>query len=180
MKLLNSQNLLLASLLGFSTLFASSYPLFQAQSEPKLSCQATIDLVRYELSKKGFFVPVKNPPAGADGRPKLKIDKSTIRENWYDYPTERTDAVIFVLGETVNLHNSPKYMATLAGKIIAKCNNVGFVEFADWWEGTAIIGYFPDNTVKEFAWPPSDSFTRTVKTLQGERTLYKWGYYESP
>jgi hypothetical protein len=32
MKLLNSQNLLIASLLGFSTLFAGSYPLVKAQS----------------------------------------------------------------------------------------------------------------------------------------------------
>jgi hypothetical protein len=180
MKLLNFHNLLLASLLGLSTFFAGSYPLVKAQSEPKLGCQATIDLVRSELSKKGFFVPVKNPPPGADGRPKVKIDKSTIRENWYDYPAERTEAVIFVLGEAVNLWSSPKYMATLASKIMTKCNNVGFVEFADWWEGSAIIGYFPDNTVRHFIWPPSDSFTRTVKTLQGDRTLYKWGYYESP
>ena len=46
MKPLNSQNLLIASLLGLSTLFANSYPLVKAQSEPKPGCQATVDKVQ--------------------------------------------------------------------------------------------------------------------------------------
>ena len=53
MKLPNSQNLLIASLLGLSTLFAGSYPLVKAQSEPKLGCQATVDKVLQEIRSKG-------------------------------------------------------------------------------------------------------------------------------
>jgi hypothetical protein len=53
MKLPNSHNLLIASLLGFSTLFAGSYPLVKAQSEPKLGCQATVNKVLEEIRSKG-------------------------------------------------------------------------------------------------------------------------------
>jgi hypothetical protein len=53
MKLFNSQNLLSASLLGLSTLFAGSYPLVKAQSEPKPGCQATVDKILQEIRSKG-------------------------------------------------------------------------------------------------------------------------------
>jgi hypothetical protein len=53
MKRLNSQNLLIASLLGLSTLFAGSYPSVKAQSEPKLGCQATVNKVLEEIRSKG-------------------------------------------------------------------------------------------------------------------------------
>ena len=49
MKLPNSHNLLIASLLGLLTLFAGSYPLVKAQSEPKPGCQATVDKILQEI-----------------------------------------------------------------------------------------------------------------------------------
>ncbi len=39
----------LCSLLGLLTLFAGSYPLVKAQSEPKLGCQATVDKILQEI-----------------------------------------------------------------------------------------------------------------------------------
>ncbi len=79
MKLPNSQNLLIASLLGFSTLFAGSYPLVKAQSEPKLGCQATVNKVLQEIRSKGVR------------RTWFKLYKGKANENNTGNPTNRTD-----------------------------------------------------------------------------------------
>ena len=150
--------------------------------DSSISCNDSIDLVKSELSTKGFFIPWKVPQLSVVGRPQVKIDKSTIRENYYDYPERRTETVVFVLGEVANLYSSPRYMATLASKIMAECNNIGLVQFAYWWEGAASIGYFPDNTAREFINLYSQSeeqlklFSKTVRTSQGDHSLFKWGY----
>ena len=85
MKRLNYQNLLIASLLGLSTLFAGSYPLVKAQSEPKLGCQATVDKVLQEIRSKGVR------------RTWFKLYEERANENNTGNPTNRTDELHIIL-----------------------------------------------------------------------------------
>ena len=85
MKRLNSQNLLIASLLGLSTLFAGSYPSVKAQSEPKLGCQATVNKVLEEIRSKGVR------------RVKFSIYKGTANSYRTGNPTNRTDVLNIAL-----------------------------------------------------------------------------------
>lgn len=166
--------------------YAKQPVIVSVQEDSSMSCNSSIDLVKSELSKKGFFVPWKIPGSGTVGKPQVKIDTSTIRDGYYDYPETRTETIVFVLGEVDNLYSSPKYMATLASKIMAECNNIGLVKFAYWWEGEVSIGYFPDNTAREFInlyAQSEDEFellTKAVKTSEGDRRIFKWGYSFSP
>jgi hypothetical protein len=79
MKRLNSQNLLIASLLGLSTVLANSYPLVKAQSEPKLGCQATVDKILQEIRSKGVR------------RVKFEIYKGVANEDRTGNPTNKTN-----------------------------------------------------------------------------------------
>jgi hypothetical protein len=85
MKRLNSHNLLIASLLGFSTLFAGSYPSVKAQSEPKLGCQATVDKVLEEIRSKGVRQVA------------FSVSKGTANNYKTGNPTSRTDVLQITL-----------------------------------------------------------------------------------
>jgi len=108
MKPLNSQNILIASLLGLSTLLANSYPLVKAQSEPKLGCQATVDKVLEEIRSKGVR------------RTWFKLYKGRANEYNTENPTNRTDKL------------------ERADRIVANCSNTAIVGFgndqSDWGE----------------------------------------------
>jgi hypothetical protein len=140
MKLLNSQNLLIASLLGFSTLFAGSYPLVKAQSEPKLGCQATVNKVLQEIRSKGVR------------RVKFEIYKGVANEDRTGNPTNKTDVLAIVLSSYYsetrtnsdsrsqyiidNIMNSTTLMKSFADKIVVNCSNTAIVSFgmdgSDW------------------------------------------------
>lgn len=179
------------NVIGFLSLTSLAYSKQPASvslpGDSNISCEDSITLVKSDLSRKGFFVTWKNPRSGAIGYPDVKFDNSTIREGYYGYPTNRTQSAVFVLGEVANLYSSPKFMAIFASKIMAACNKVGLVEFAYWYEGSESVGYFPDNTARVFinlatdeSTDKQDSLTKTVKTLQGDRKIYQWGYTFSP
>lgn len=156
----------------------------------RLSCDQAIANVKDDLTQRGFFVPWKSPRGGM-GNPQVKIDKNTIQNGYYGYPSDRTERVIFVLGEISNLYSSPKLMATLASQIMADCNNVGLVSFAYWWEGSVNVGFFSDNTARTFiniyAVRPREereklraTYSRTLKTPNGDRSQFQWGYDFTP
>jgi pimeloyl-ACP methyl ester carboxylesterase len=144
------------------------------------SCNATIDSVKAELTRKGFFVPYKVVHLGKVIRPGIRVDKSQIRKYWFDYPEDRTESVVFSLGEVGGLWTSPKYMATLASKIINSCRSVGIVDFSWIHEGSAIYGFFPDGGVKEFKPPTQDGNYRQVATPEGNVGQWRWGIYVGP
>ncbi|NCR17921.1 MAG: hypothetical protein GPJ22_11675 [Microcystis aeruginosa LL13-03] len=119
MKLLNSQNLLIASLLGLSTVLANSYPLVKAQSEPKLGCQATVDKILQEIRSKGVR------------RVKFEIYKGVANEDRTGNPT-RSQSIID------NIMGSKSLLKSWADRIVANCSNTAIVGFgndqSDWGE----------------------------------------------
>jgi hypothetical protein len=133
MKPLNSQNLLIASLLGLSTLFANSYPLVKAQSEPKPGCQATVDKVLEEIRSKGVKWV------------KFEIYKGVANEGTTRNPTNRTDVLHIALSsvdwsmitrsdpkiESIinNIMGSKILMKSWADRIVANCSNTAIVSF---------------------------------------------------
>ena len=156
----------------------------------RLSCDDAIANVKEYLTQRGFFVPWKSPRGGT-GNPQVKIDKNTIQRGYYGYPSDRTESIVFVLGEVRNLYSSPKLMATLASQIMADCNSVGLVSFAYWWEGSANVGFFSDNTARTFIniyavrsreeeEKLRATYSRTIKTPNGDRRQFQWGYYFTP
>ncbi|BCU11687.1 hypothetical protein [Microcystis aeruginosa] len=142
MKRLNYQNLLIASLLGLSTLFAGSYPLVKAQSEPKLGCQATVDKVLQEIRSKGVR------------RTWFKLYEERANENNTGNPTNRTDELHIILSAwdftkkpTVdsriqsiinNIMSSKSLLKSWADRIVVNCSNTAIVGFgndqSDWGE----------------------------------------------
>jgi hypothetical protein len=155
-------------------------------SDSRLSCDEAIANVKGDLTQRGFFVQWRMP-RGVIGNPQVKMDKSTIQTRYYGYPSDRTERVIFVLGEISNLYSSPKLMATLASQIMADCNNVGMVSFAYWMEGSANVGFFSDNTARTFIniyaiRPREDQeklqnmHSRRLQTPDGVRFQYQWGF----
>jgi hypothetical protein len=133
MKRLNSQNLLIASLLGFSTLFAGSYPSVKAQSEPKLGCQATVDKVLEEIRSKGVRQVA------------FSVSKGTANNYKTGNPTSRTDVLQITLSsvdwsmitrsdpkiESIinNIMGSKILMKSWADRIVANCSNTAIVYF---------------------------------------------------
>ncbi len=152
-----------------------------------VSCGDAIAAVEADLARREYFIPW-DPPITSKITPAVKIDKTVIQENYYDYPSERTETVIFKLSGDLNklyqgLMSSPKFMATLSAQIMAECDQVGLVEFAHWWEGYVPVGYFPDNTARTFTWTDdheSIAHQRKIETPNGQRLLWQWGYYFSP
>jgi len=94
MKLFNSQNLLSASLLGLSTLFAGSFPLVKAQSEPKPGCQATVDKILQEIRSKGVR------------RVEFSVSKGTANSYRTGNSTNKTDVLDVVLIDDVGATTS--------------------------------------------------------------------------
>jgi copper chaperone CopZ len=131
MKLFNSQNLLsasLCSLLGLLTLFAGSYPLVKAQSEPKLGCQATVDKILQEIRSKGVR------------RVEFSVSKGTANQYRTGNPTNKTDVLDVVLIDDVgattsngiaisNIFASPKLLNNWANQIVKNCSNTAIVSF---------------------------------------------------
>ncbi|NCS39658.1 MAG: hypothetical protein GPJ20_12215 [Microcystis aeruginosa BS13-10] len=123
MKRLNSQNLLIASLLGLSTVLANSYPLVKAQSEPKLGCQATVDKILQEIRSKGVR------------RVKFEIYKGVANEDRTGNPTNKTDVLAIVLS---SYYSETRLLKSWADRIVANCSNTAIVGFgndqSDWGE----------------------------------------------
>lgn len=149
-------------------------------SSGSLGCQAAVDSVKSDLTAKGFFVPYKEALPGVDARPKVRVDKTQIRKFWFNYPEDRTDSVVFLLGVVDGLWKSPKLMTSAASEIMKSCSSVGFVSFAWMLEGTAIYGYFPGGKIKRFRWPSQAGDTRQVDSSEGNIGQYRWGFHESP
>ncbi|MDV3002475.1 MAG: hypothetical protein N5P05_004130 (plasmid) [Chroococcopsis gigantea SAG 12.99] len=153
-----------------------------------IGCQATINNIKEELKRKGFFVPlrIKVDKKFQIIEPYLKINNQSILEYYLGYPESRTESVVFGLGETDSLYSSPVYMTSLAAQIFAECPTVGLVDFNWVYEGGVSIGYFPDNTARQFInlsqAPELDmnKYTRTINTSKGQVLQFKWGYYLSP
>jgi copper chaperone CopZ len=129
MKLPNSDNLLIASLLGLLTLFAGSYPLVKAQSEPKPGCQATVDKILQEIRSKGVR------------RVEFSVSKGTANSYRTGNPTTRTDVLDVVLIDDVgattsngiaigNIFASPKLLNNWANQIVKNCGNTAIVSFS--------------------------------------------------
>ncbi|NCR60308.1 MAG: hypothetical protein GPJ01_22450 [Microcystis aeruginosa LL13-06] len=133
MKPLNSQNILIASLLGLSTLLANSYPLVKAQSEPKLGCQATVDKVLEEIRSKGvrrtWFKLYKGRANEYNtGNPTNRTDKLEITLSAWDFnkkPTfdSRSQSIID------NIMGSKSLLKIWADRIVANCSNTAIVSF---------------------------------------------------
>ena len=147
MKPLNSQNLLIASLLGLSTLFAGSNLLVKAQSEPKLGCQATVDKVIQEIRAKGVR------------RVEFSVSKGNANEGRTGNPTNRTDVLAIVIGNIPKyntneesivraIYRSSKLMNIWANKIAKNCNNTAIITFPFYFE--EFFDYFiqSDGTTK--------------------------------
>jgi copper chaperone CopZ len=131
MKLFNSQNLLsasLCSLLGLLTLFAGSYPLVKAQSEPKPGCQATVDKILQEIRSKGVR------------RVEFSVSKGTANSYRTGNSTNKTDVLDVVLIDDVgattsngiaisNIFASPKLLNNWANQIVKNCGNTAIVSF---------------------------------------------------
>jgi hypothetical protein len=157
-------------------------------SKSSTTCGGSIDSVKAELAQKRFFIPWKTTDRRGGFRtiqPKVMINDRNIRENHFNYPSDRPRTVRFLLsGDRAKLYvgffNSPRLMTSLAARIISACDRVGLVEYAHWWEGYKPVGYFPDNTVRPFIISDSKSHDRLVKTPTGKRYVYEWGYYFSP
>lgn len=152
------------------------------------TCPQAIEEVKKELFRKGYFSPIKI----ANGKiinPTVNTEPNFIQENFYDYPKERLETIVFLLTDTQknsvsNFYQSPKYMATLGQKVIASCKKVGIVRFSYWIEGGYPVGYFSDNTVRSFNLsksPPECEDLRTyrkiIPTPSGDLLLMKWGHY---
>jgi len=170
MKLPNSQNLLIASLLGLSTLFAGSYPLVKAQSEPKLGCQATVDKVLQEIRSKGVRWV------------KYEIDKGVANEGRTGNPTNRTDVLNIALSSVdwsmttrsdpkidsiiINIMESKILMKSWADRIVANCSNTAIVSF----------GVYPSDDIEEY-YIQSDGTTKLNKCVKPENapSPLPWG-----
>lgn len=148
--------------------------------EISASCNKQVDSVKRDLVTKGFFVPYRDALPGVDAKPKVRVDKTQIRKFWFDYPEDRTNSVVFLLGKVDGLWKSPKYMASLASSIIQSCSSVGFVSFAWMLEGEAIYGYFPSGEIKEFKRPSQAADYRQIDTPEGNIGQYRWGFHENP
>lgn len=151
------------------------------------TCQQAIDSVRQVLSDKGYFSPTR----GFTNQvvvPRVYSDDSFIRENFYDYPMNRTKSIRFILTDKrqnsiSNLFSSPQLMTILGSQIMSACDQVGLVGFSYWIEGIYPVGYFPDNTARVFTLfdpnRPRDEirpFLKTITTPNGDRSVFQWGY----
>lgn len=161
--------------------------------DSRLSCDDAIANVKQDLTQRGFLLPLTGL-RGATNKQLVRIDETSIQTSYFDYPSGRTNRVIFVLRKVTDLYSSPKLMATLASQIMADCNNVGMVSFAYWVEGSANVGFFPDNTARtfinlfaiEFNKPREErgdllaKYSRKVQTPNGVRSQLQWGYDYTP
>lgn len=159
--------------------YANKTAIVKLPVDSNISCEESINQVKFELTKKGFFVPSRS--GAGTGNPKVQIYKNRILSSYYGYPAARTETVSFLLGEAANLYSSPKFMATISAQIMAECSQVGIVEFG-WFEATMPVGYFSDNTARVFTWVPPDNsgHSKIIQTANGEQALFQWGYYFSP
>lgn len=159
------------------------------------TCQQAIKHVEGDLRRRGYFSPNRlsiNDDRGDLINPQTIREANDVKDNYYDYPPGRTDAVQFVLTDSSknpidNFHASPRLMTNLAAEVISSCNKVGLVRFY-YYEESVPIGYFSNRTVREFTSPrPGQSlglgdcgeferFQRNIETPSGTRTLMKWGY----
>jgi hypothetical protein len=156
-------------------------------SQTNTTCGGSIDGIKAELAKKGYFIPWKTgAPWNKTIQPRVEINDNTIREYYFNYPSDRTRTVRFLLsGDSNKLYvgffSSPRLMTTLAARVIAACDKVGLVEYVHWYEGYSPVGYFSDNTVREFTYTNSGRrdtpHTRTIKVDGGNttKTLFEWG-----
>lgn len=152
------------------------------------TCDRAIDFVKQDLLRRGYFSPAL--AFGEIVNPKVTTEVNFISENFYDYPSQRTETVVFILTDegdgrgTSNFYNSPQLMATLSSEIISACQKVGMVRFDYFIEGGIPVGYFSDNTVRPFTlgdWAKDcedlKPYSRNINTSSGTRELLKWGYY---
>ena len=163
MKPLNYQNLLIASLLGFSTLFADSSSSVKAQSETKPACQSTVDKILQEIRSKGVKWV------------KLEIDKGVANEGRTGNPTNRTDVLNIALSSVdwsmttrsdpkieriiINIMESKILMKSWADRIVANCSNTAIVSF----------GVYPSDDIKEY-YIQSDGTTKLNKCIKPENS----------
>jgi hypothetical protein len=162
-----------------------------------MSCDGSLKSVKAYLVKNGYFsLKSTTRRSGEVLKSKIEIDKNRIRNNYYDYPVDRTELVSIHLAGNANkvlgtLMRSPRLMTNLGAQIISACDRVGMVEFsAPWEESLKPVGYFPDRTVRTFSWVESRDeheiktskypHQKIVVTPKGSISIYKWGYYYSP
>jgi len=126
MKLVNSQSLLIASLLGLLTFFDGFYTLVKAQLEPKPGCQATVDKILQEIRAKGV------------NKVTFRIFKGTANEYNTGNPTNRTDKLLIILDSPSiqskvylieKILNSGTLLNKWSDKIVSTCNNTAIVSF---------------------------------------------------
>jgi hypothetical protein len=189
MRILSRLLLSLVSLSLFTTL-----PTIAHSKEPKivripqksdLSCYGAIEIVKQDLKKRGAFSAWKTPRNVI--QPRIKFDPENIKNNYYNYPVDRTETVIFGLsGDSTQLYqgilSSPVLLEMLGAQVMAACGQVGIVEFAHWWEGSVPVGYFPDRTVRAFKWVSirgDDHLLRVEMRDGSQRTVFEWGYHFS-
>ena len=155
-----------------------------------IGCEKAINSVKTTLVRRGYFIPWQGRGGSRVGtiKPKLLRDKNSIQDNYYDYPADRTEAVVFELSGDMDklyrgLMSSPQFMAILSAQIMSECDQVGLVEFHHWWEGFVPVGYFPDNTARTFTpveFSSDSPYQKSIETSNGSRAMYQWGYYFSP
>lgn len=70
-----------------------------------MSCEAAIASVKSSLAQRGYFIPWKVP--GASINPQVEFDNNSILNSYYDYPTDRTQTVVFRLsGDGTRLYQT--------------------------------------------------------------------------
>lgn len=148
----------------------------------KLTCQQSIDSVKAELIKRKYFVDYKDANYGLI-KPKLVINNDRIKQEYYEYPKNRTKTIVFQLSGNFDAVSdflrSRKLMESLTARILGSCQDFGLVEYVHWYEGYVPVGYFPDNSVRTFTWMIDIDDSEYSRSDNGY-TKYQWGYYFSP
>jgi hypothetical protein len=149
--------------LASSPVSAQKQAIVDVPPKSRLSCDEAISNVRADLIQRGFFKGYSGP----GGRPpEVRVNPDSIQREYYDYPPNRTQEILFSTVFATDLFSSPRLMATLSSQIMAECTQVGMVYFAD-YEGGQPVGYFNDNTARTFI--GKKRVTRWSKQ--------QWGYY---
>jgi hypothetical protein len=133
MKLVNSQNLLIASLLGLLTFLDVFCTSVKAQLGTKPGCQATVDKILQEIRAKGA------------NKVSFRVLKGTANRFNTGNPTNRTDGLLIILDSFYNrqdplliqrkfdligkILNSGTLLNNWSDNIVSTCNNTAIVSF---------------------------------------------------
>jgi hypothetical protein len=156
---------------------------FKLPKSSGIGCESIVKTAKTELANKGYYVTFTDVRfAGRHGakiQPSTRFDKLAISREYFNYPPNRTEAVIF---SGLKDYPPSQLMVSLSARIMADCPKVGLVDFDWFFEGHKPVGYFSDNTARLFTSSDQKEHNKIIQTANGKQTLYlyEWGYYFSP